>query len=418
MAILMYRRIILIFLCLCIGGRALPQAWTVYNSSNSGLPFNAVNCIAFEAGGLKWIGTESGLASFDDTTWTVYNTSNSGLPDNAVRSLLIDESNNKWVGTFLGGLAKFDGTNWTVYDALNTPLPDNFIKALALDTAGNKWIGTIQGLVRYDDSTFAVYDFSNAPFQLSDNIADIHIDTANVFTIGTLNGGLIRIMDTMWTVYTIPNGSGIPDNTQLEVEIDDNGMEWMATPANGLVAHPGGLTWLVYNPFTSNMPSYAASSLELLSNPDRVWVGTYDKGVVRKDGLVFTHFDNTNSPFPDVFASAITQDSAGILWMGSPSGLVRLDESLLTGLDPVSRETVLLYPSPASHEVRISSPVQLGEARIYTLEGRHVPVQFNPVKTGIFAADVSGLGNGVYVVRMHFRDGTIVIRKMIKGGSR
>ena len=34
-----------------------------------------------------WIGTSGGLARFDGTIWTVYNTSNSGLPENSVKSI-------------------------------------------------------------------------------------------------------------------------------------------------------------------------------------------------------------------------------------------------------------------------------------------------------------------------------------------
>ena len=85
----------------------------------------------------------SGLAKFDGTNWTVYNTSNSGLPDNmGSYSLAIDGSGNKWIGTHVG-LAKFDGTNWTVYNNSNSGLPDNSVRSIAIDGSGNKWIGTL-----------------------------------------------------------------------------------------------------------------------------------------------------------------------------------------------------------------------------------------------------------------------------------
>ena len=85
-----------------------------------------VTCLAIDGSGNKWIGTwNGGLAKFDGTNWTVYNTSNSGLPDNAVCCIAIDGSGNKWIGTYDGGLAKFDGTNWTVYNTSNSGLPDN-----------------------------------------------------------------------------------------------------------------------------------------------------------------------------------------------------------------------------------------------------------------------------------------------------
>jgi ligand-binding sensor domain-containing protein len=41
--------------------------------------------IAIDEQGNKWIGTvNGGLAKFDGVNWTVYNTSNSGLPSNLV----------------------------------------------------------------------------------------------------------------------------------------------------------------------------------------------------------------------------------------------------------------------------------------------------------------------------------------------
>jgi hypothetical protein len=45
-----------------------------------------LDAIAIDGQGNKWIGTYGGgLAKFDGVNWTVYNTSNSGLPDNYVR---------------------------------------------------------------------------------------------------------------------------------------------------------------------------------------------------------------------------------------------------------------------------------------------------------------------------------------------
>jgi ligand-binding sensor domain-containing protein len=50
-----------------------------------------------------------GFAKFDGVNWTVYNTSNSGLPNNRIWAIAIDGQGNKWIGTYGGGLAKFDG---------------------------------------------------------------------------------------------------------------------------------------------------------------------------------------------------------------------------------------------------------------------------------------------------------------------
>jgi len=408
---------------LIAGGLLLPSilfgqsAWTVFDASNSGLPFDAVNCIAFESGGLKWIGTEGGLAAFDDTAWTVYTKANSGLPGNEVRSLLADANNVIWIGTFLDGLARFDGNTWTVYNTSNSALPDNQIKALAVDTAGVKWIGTVAGLVRFDDTTFTVFDLSNAPFEITDNITDIHIDSNNVFTVGTLNGGLIRIVDTAWTVYTIPNGSGIPDNTQLEVAVDSNGVEWMATPSNGLVAHPGPQIWLAYTPFTSTMPSYGATSLEIMTNPGRIWVGTIDKGIVRKTGSAFAYFDPTNSPFPDSHVTCVEHDDAGRMWIGtSMKGLVRLDENLLTGIDGPAGDSPKVYPNPAGKSLHVGGAAAVRRPVLSDPAGKVIDVQASRVGDG-WVMNLTDIRPGMYLLRLLAGDGRRSTVKIIRSDS-
>ena len=104
----------LLFLILFFCSNTFAQtAWTNYTTLNSPLPENSIRCISIDAQGRKWIGTDYGLAIFDDVNWTIYLTANSGLPDNAVRAVAFDSLQNAWIGTFNGGLAKFDGTSWT-----------------------------------------------------------------------------------------------------------------------------------------------------------------------------------------------------------------------------------------------------------------------------------------------------------------
>ena len=125
------------------------NTWTVYNTSNSGLPYNGINSIAIDDNSTKWIATWNGLAKFNGSDWTVYNTANSGLPANGIHSISIDNMDNKWIGTE-SGLVKFDGINWTVYADSNSGLPGNYIGCVNIDDSGNKWIGTLDnGLVVY-----------------------------------------------------------------------------------------------------------------------------------------------------------------------------------------------------------------------------------------------------------------------------
>ncbi|HAW09221.1 MAG TPA: hypothetical protein DCW42_08695, partial [Bacteroidetes bacterium] len=81
--------------------------------------------------------------------WTIYNTSNSGLPRNGVISITIDKNSTKWLGTD-GGLVKYDGT-WTIYDTLNSDIPDNTVYTIAIEVNNTKWIGTNEGMAAYNE---------------------------------------------------------------------------------------------------------------------------------------------------------------------------------------------------------------------------------------------------------------------------
>jgi ligand-binding sensor domain-containing protein len=48
---------------------------------------------------MDWNSGMEGLQSLMEVNWTVYNTSNSGLPSNYVNAIAIDGQGSKWIGT-------------------------------------------------------------------------------------------------------------------------------------------------------------------------------------------------------------------------------------------------------------------------------------------------------------------------------
>ena len=94
----------------------------------------------------KWIGTASGGAAvFDNENWTVYNSGNSGIPYNSVNDIEFDIDGKIWFAIDPGSLTVFDKENWTVYTRQNSDLPSLGLRALLIDRHGNKWIGTNGG---------------------------------------------------------------------------------------------------------------------------------------------------------------------------------------------------------------------------------------------------------------------------------
>lgn len=70
--------------------------------------------------------------------------SNSELPDDLIYCISIDYKNNKWIGTW-NGIARFDDTTWTIYNKENSGLPHREVMTIDVDSEDHKWIGTKLG---------------------------------------------------------------------------------------------------------------------------------------------------------------------------------------------------------------------------------------------------------------------------------
>ena len=334
---------------------ALPRAawsqtaeWTVYNTSNSGLPYNTIGYpLAIDAQGNVWIGTGDhlgrggGLAKFDGENWTVYTTGNSGLPCNNLWTLAFDAQDNLWIGTCNwhgggGGLAKFDGENWTVYTTENSGLPDKDVIALAFDPQGSLWVGTYGGgLAKFDGENWTVYNSANSglPYNIVwalafDAQGNVWIGTT-ASTCGVEGGGLAKFDGENWTVYNKAN-SGLTSNDVWALAFDAQGNLWAGTgddehPEGGGLAKFDGVNWTVYH--TSNSPLTWHMVLSLAFDAqENLWMGMWSShtttgGLAKFDGENWWVFNTWNSGLPHVTgAVGLAFDAQGNLWIATYGG--------------------------------------------------------------------------------------------------
>ncbi len=391
---------------LSISVLSFSQQWTIYNQVNSQLPQNSVRALTVDDANNKWIGTDNGLAVFDGSIWTVYNESNSGLPSNIVRCIAIDSQNNKWIGT-TNGLAKFDGINWTVYQPSNSDIPDNLIKTIDFDSQGDVWVGTTTGIGRFDGVNWYVYSSNDSSYNsqilTSENIPAIDISNEDVVAVGTINGGLIYLTDTSYTLFDSWT-TGLPDNTILCISHDSDGNRWMGTPGAGILVHYSNHTsniWSQFNMWNSFNPSNSINTI-LIDNEDRMIAGSQDAGVIfYLGGANWTSLDSVNSNLPDNFIYSLALDNEGVLWVGTyQNGLVTLDYSNWVGIEtntPPKQSNV--YPNPSNGIFWVDW--EGGEALIsvYDMFGKEVyQKQHFFSKKGAF--DLSHLANGMYLIQI------------------
>ncbi len=297
--------------------------WTVYNTANSGLPYNGITALAVDAQGTVWIGTGrwwghagGGLARFDGASWTVYHTGNSKLPDNDHVGLSIDASGNVWSGTE-NGLSKFDGTNWTVYQTHNSGLPGNHTGAPLFDGEGNAWIATFpdSGLAKFDGENWTVYRTGDSGLP-GNFVTDVAVDAHGNVWACTFGNGVARFDGQNWTLYHIGN-SALPHNDVSFLDADGEGNVWAGTYGGGL-AKFDGTGWTAYTAAASGLPDNWIWNLSV--DPEgNVWAGT-KAGLARFDGVRWTVYNKSNSGLPDDNVYCITFDGDGTIWIGTQDG--------------------------------------------------------------------------------------------------
>lgn len=131
--------------------------WTLFDSSNSPLPFNWATVLLAtpdrdRKGDSLWVGTTNGLALLEKSRWQVFR-AGSGPPGEKIRALLRTEAPGAepavWVGTDKG-LARYSGGRWT--DVHPPCLPHRGVYSLQAtpgrDGTGWLWIATRGGLAR------------------------------------------------------------------------------------------------------------------------------------------------------------------------------------------------------------------------------------------------------------------------------
>jgi ligand-binding sensor domain-containing protein len=234
-------------------------ATTFYNKCNSGLPDNNIHCIAIDAMGNKWIGTELGLAKFDGSNWRVFNTSNSQIPGDYICSIAIDKADNLWIeisrideyNHYWGCMAKFDGQYWTVYNSSNTGYPNKNGGLIVIDLLGNKWIHSDYNpttLVKFKDSDWITFNL-DLP---QNDIRSMAFDNSNTLWILTVDGNLVKYDGTDWIIYNTSN-SGLPSNYVSTITIDASGNKWILS--GGKIIKYNGNEWIVHHPRCSDIYS-------------------------------------------------------------------------------------------------------------------------------------------------------------------
>ena len=295
------RQIYILLLFILFGLPSQAQVFPFRNLVSFTLSANEENnCMFFDKEGMLWVGTNSGVKSYDGYTVKTYKSdiySPGILPNNIVRSITEDHDNNLWLGT-RNGLVRMNRHTGSFKTFLLPSESQRIIYTLFTSKDGTVWIGTDGGLSYFNPKDESFYTYNNKNTWLVDS-----------------NGKKTKM-------------GGYSVKAIVE---DKNGDLLIGTWSSGLLRlHRGSHTFQRY-PVLNDMNS--AYSL-FFDSKQRLWVGTWGYGVIRLDNpgdvrnpKIYKYPYNTNHF--DIFYKITEDPVTHTLWACTREGVCYIYESQL-----------------------------------------------------------------------------------------
>jgi ligand-binding sensor domain-containing protein/two-component sensor histidine kinase len=198
-------------------------------------------------------------------------------------------------------------------------LPEDFAQSLAQTQDGYLWIGTSGGLARFDGVSFVVFNRENTPAFLDDSVYSLLVTRDGTLWAGTEGGGLVRYKDGRFRAFG--SAKGLTNGFVRVIYEDRNNQLWVGTDAGLFRMHDESLVRVDGRDGAPEMNVHAICE----DRAGRLLVGGW--GVLVLRGQEVNYFTSNESQ-ADNSVRTIRQTADGAIWIGSISGLRRLDRGL------------------------------------------------------------------------------------------
>jgi len=305
------------------------------------LKSNVVSSIVQADDGLIWIATDhGGISVLDKKKFQVTFLLNREDDSRSLRQnsalLYKDNLGIIWAGTFKKGISYYhrDIIRFPLYRHFASDpasLSFNDVDKFVEDKLGNLWIGTNGGgLIYFNRQTgrYSQYkhDPANANSLSSDIIVNLCIDHDQKLWIGTYFGGLDCFDGKTFTHYKHDDkvATSVADDRIWSILEDSSHRLWIGTLTGGLEIFDRSKK-IFYHPFkqTDIRSSLISSILE--DKQGNIWIGGFlgIDVIIKNTGRVI-HYEadgNAQKGLADNTVNSICQDSRGLMWIATPSGV-------------------------------------------------------------------------------------------------
>ena len=293
-------------------------------------------CMLIDSQGLIWLGTNSGISSFDGYRFTTFRSSVQTpgiLPNNSVLSITEDHEGSLWIGT-RNGLVRMDKQHgrFTTYH-----LPGEHsreIYTLYTSHDGTVWIGTDDGMTSYNPATksFTHYNRRNTTVVETDgtrhalgsiNAKSFVEDKLGRIYIGTWSKSLYRLDRKRHTMHKFDLPTDDPSIKTYMLMLDGHGRLWISTWGGGIkcLTNPDNLKSPGYTDFYHGDKNNAIN-YRILHDPvtHTIWacsrsgIGVLDERDIKAGFHYYNEISDTEKPYRLRNVTDICTDGKGNIW--------------------------------------------------------------------------------------------------------
>lgn len=295
--------------------------------------------VATDGSGIKVVDTEAGTLADVDIPVPTFS-----FPKSKMHALLEDNDGNIWMGAYQTGVfvlpAHRHGFGYIGYKSVNRDfIGRNAVMSVFEDHGGTLWVGTDKdGLYRLDPelTTGRHYAGGGVP----GTIMTVFEDSKENLWIGAYLDGLARFDRTTGEIshpveLTDRNGAKVEHVFHMTEDVRQR--LWIATMGSGLfrldlntgnVKRYNAADDTKFKPYGNHLPNDWMNCVLLSDN--KLYFGTYDGlGCLDLETESFVSVLGRNRLFSDAVVYSLYDDKQGNLWVGTSTGLKRMDMASL-----------------------------------------------------------------------------------------
>ncbi|TKG89616.1 response regulator [Puteibacter caeruleilacunae] len=258
------------------------------------------------------------------------------LWDGDVRDIAFEGKRLVYFITADNHLYKFNRVRNKVIDT-NVQLPSNDeILSCWYGSSNELWLGTASNGVYVVELNTMKLRHHEIPFFQNEQfpVTSIETDRNNNIWLGTLGGGLIRVIQDGGITFEqyaldLERIDGLYSNEITCLFKDQSGLLWMGTNGNGIskvIIETSNAELIGYDRNNPNSLSYGEISSVIVDRNQAIWVGTRGGGLnqiifdEKHEKYQVNHFTKENSGLKSNYISCLKEDPFGNLWIGTWGG--------------------------------------------------------------------------------------------------